>query len=46
MGKALADGNTARGVFVDLEKSFWYCRSPDTFSKIESLWDLWSFKLV
>ena len=30
--------------FCKLTKSFWYCWPPDTVSKIESLWDLWSFK--
>ena len=39
--KALDDGNIGCGVFVDLQKT---CRSPDTLSKIESLWDWWSFK--
>ena len=29
--------------FCRLAKSFWYCRPTDTVSKIESLWDLWSF---
>ena len=36
--KALDDGNIGCGVFVDLQKVF------DTVSKIESLWDSWSFK--
>ena len=36
--KAFDDGNVVRGAFLDLGKSFWYCRPPDTFSKIESLW--------
>ena len=30
--------------FCRLTKSFWYCWPPDTVSKIESLWDSWSFK--
>ena len=30
--------------FCRLAKSFWYCRPSDTVSKIESLWDSWSFK--
>ena len=41
MRKALYDGNIGCGVFG---KSFWYFRPPDNFSKIESLWDLWSLK--
>ena len=41
--KAL-DGNIGCGVFVDLLKAFdTVARSPDTVSKIESLWNLWSF---
>ena len=36
--KALDDGNIGCRVFVDLQKAF------DTVSKIESLWDSWSFK--
>ena len=27
--------------FCTLTKNFWYCRQPDTVSKIESLWDSW-----
>ena len=42
--KALYNGNVGCGVFVDLQKGFWYCRPSDTVSKIKSLWDLWSFK--
>ena len=30
--------------FCKLTKSFWYCWSPGSVSKIESLWDSWSFK--
>ena len=41
--KTLDDGNIDCGVFR-LTRSFLYCRPPDTVSKIESLWDLWSFK--
>ena len=36
--KALDDGNIGCGVFVDLQNVF------DTVSKIESLWDSWSFE--
>ena len=36
--KTLDYGNIGCGVFVDLQKAF------DTVSKIESLWDSWSFK--
>ena len=42
--KALDDGNIGCRVFVDYTKSFWYCRSSDTDSTIESLWDSMSFK--
>ena len=42
--KALDDGNIVCGVYVDLQKAFDYCKPPDTVSKIESLWDSWSFK--
>ena len=36
--KTLDYGNIGCGVFVELQKAF------DTVSKIESLWDSWSFK--
>ena len=39
--KALDNGNIGCGVFVDLQKAF---GPPDIVSKIESLWDSWSFK--
>ena len=41
--KAIDDGNISCGVFVDLQKAF-DTVEPDTVSKIESLWDSWSFK--
>ena len=41
--KAFDDGNIGCGAFADLQKAF-DTVSTDTVSKIESLWDLWSFK--
>ena len=44
--KALDDGNIGCGVFVDIQKAFDTVdhQAPDTVSKIESLWNSWSFK--
>ena len=42
--KALDDGNIGCGVFVDLQKLLIQLSSLDAASKIESLWDSWSFK--
>ena len=42
--KGFDDGNVGCEGFFILTKSFWYCRPPDTDSKIESLWDSWSSK--
>ena len=41
--KALDDGNIGFGIFVILQKAFGTV-DQDSISKIESLWDLWSFK--
>ena len=45
--KALDDGNIGCGVFVDLQKAFDTVDIfdiSDTVSKVESLWDSWSFE--